>query len=72
MNIECIWLEIFPKNSKSFLTGTMNRHPNETVLWNEIFDNQFDKVLACEKEIHLMGDFNRDLLQGNIKKTWLE
>ena len=50
----------------------MNRHPNETVQWNEIFDNQFDKVIACEKEIYLMGDFNRDLLQVNIKKTWLE
>ena len=72
VNIECVWLEIFPKNSKSFLTGIMYRHPNETVQWNEIFDNQFDKVLACEKEIYLMGDFNRDLLQVNIKKTWLE
>ena len=50
----------------------MYKHPNETVQWNEIFDNQFDKVLACEKEIYLMGDFNRDLLQVNIKKTWLE
>ena len=62
----------FPKNSKSFLIGSMYRHPNETVQWNEIFDNQFDKILACEKEIYLMGDFNRDLLQVNTKKTWLE
>ena len=53
-NIECIWLEIFPKNSKSFWIGSMYRHPNETVQWNEIFDNQFDKILACEKEIYLM------------------
>ena len=50
----------------------MYRHPNETVQWNEIFDNQFDKVLACENEIYLMGDFNCDLLQVNIKNTWLE
>ena len=50
----------------------MYRHPNETVQWNEIFDNQFDKILACEKKIYLMGDFNRDLLQANTKKTWLE
>ena len=71
-NIECIWLDIFPKNSKSFLIGSMCRHPNETVQWNEIFDNQFDKILACEKKIYLMGDFNRDLLQANTKKTWLE
>ena len=62
VNIECtcIWLEIFPQNSKSFLTGIMYRHPNETVQWNEIFDKQIDKLLACEKEIYLMGDFNCD------------
>ena len=29
VNIECIWLEIFTKNSKSLLTGIMYRHPNE-------------------------------------------
>ena len=55
-----------------FLTGSMYRHPNETVQWNEIFYNQFDTILACEKEIYLMGDFNRDILQVNTKKTWLE
>ena len=31
-----------------------------------------NKILACEKEIYLMGDFNRDLLQVNTNKTWLE
>ena len=60
------------KIAKVFLIGSMYRHPNETVQWNEIFDNQFEKILACEKEIYLMGDFNRDLLQVNTKKTWLE
>ena len=50
----------------------MHSHLNETVQWNGIFDNQFDKLLACEKENYLMGDFNRHLLQVNTKKTWLE
>ena len=33
-NIECIWLEIFPKNSKSFLIGSMYRHPNHQKLFS--------------------------------------
>ena len=70
--IECVWLEIFPTNCKSFLIGNIYRHPNETVNWNERFENYLDKVLECEKEMYLMGDFNRDLMQGNIKQSWLE
>ena len=70
--IECVWLEIFPSNSKSFLVGNIYKHPNETISWNEEFENLLDKVLECEKEICLLGDFNRDLMQNNIKKSWLE
>ena len=70
--IECVWLEIFPTNCKSFLIGNIYRHPNETVNWNEGFDNYLDKVLECEKEMYLMGDFNRDLMQTNIKQSWVE
>lgn len=47
MNIECGWLEIFQQNSNSFLVGIMYRHPNETVRWIELFDDQFDKILEC-------------------------
>ena len=71
-NIECVWLEIFPHKCKSFLVGIIYRHPNEGILWNELFDEQFDVILECEKEVYLMGDINRDLLQDNIKRTWLE
>ena len=70
--IECVWLEIFPTNCKSFLIGNIYRHPNETVNWNEGLDNYLDKVLECEKEMYLMGDFNRDLMQTNIKQSWVE
>ena len=70
--IECVWLEIFPINSKSFLVGNIYRHPNETVSWNEHLDNMCDKILECEKELYLLGDFNRDLMQEVIKNNWLE
>ena len=43
-----------------------------SIQWNELFENQFDKVLECEKEIFLIGDLNRDLFQENLKITWLE
>ena len=56
--IECVWLEILSTNSKSFLKGKIYRQPNETVNWNEDFDNNMDKVLECEKEIYLLGNFN--------------
>ena len=41
--------------------------PGEKKNWNEEFDNYMDEILECEKEIYLMGDFNRDPKQDNIK-----
>ena len=67
-----MWLENLSTNSKSFLIGNIYRHPNETVNWNEEFDSHMDKVLECENEIYLMGDFNRDLKRDYIKQSWLE
>ncbi len=66
--IECIWLEIFQKNSKSFLVGMIYRHPNSTVKWNEDFEIIIEKVLQMDKELYLLGDFNRDLFNDQIKK----
>ena len=70
--MECIWLEVFPKNSKSFLVGNLYRHPNEGVQWNEHFEDFMETVLGNQKEIYFLGDFNRDLMNENIKSTWLE
>ena len=40
--------------------------------WNENFENLIEKVLCEEKEIYILGDFNRDLLNTNTKKPWLD
>ena len=72
IEIECLMLEIFPKKSKSFLVGVLYRHPNETIIWNENFEMFVEKVLETRKEFYLLGDFNRDLLNEQIKKSWLE
>ena len=37
--LECIWLEIMPIKAKSFLIGSMYRHPDSKVAWNEKFDS---------------------------------
>ena len=70
--IECLLLEIFPKKSKRFLVGILYRHPNESINWNENFEMFIDKILETQKEFYLLGDFNRDLLNEQIKKSWLE
>ncbi len=70
--IECIWIEIFPKNSKSYLIGQIYRHPNEGVSWNVKFETQIEKILQQQKEFYILGDFNRDLLNENIRKSWTE
>ena len=70
--VECLFLEISPKNCKSFLVGKLYRNPKETTQWNEKFENLLENVLQEEKEMYILGDFNRDLLNINIKKPWLD
>lgn len=71
-DIECMFLEVFPNKSKSFIIGNIYRHPNENIYWNEKFEILLENVLSNEKELYLLGDFNRDLLKEQTKKTWLE
>ena len=72
LNLECIWLEIKPVKSKPFLLGNIYRPPNSTVQWNAIFEDCIEDVLKEEKEIYLMGDINRDLLNNQINNAWTE
>ena len=55
-----------------FFVGNLYRHPNEGVQWNEHFEDLIEIVHGNQKEIYLLGDFNRDLMNKNIKSTWLE
>ena len=71
-NLECVWLEIKPVKSKPFLIGNIYRPPNSTIQWNEIFEDCVENVLKEDKEIYLMGDINRDLLNNQIKHAWLD
>ena len=71
-NIECIWTEIKPVKSKSFLIGNIYRPPNSTAQWNAYFEDCIENVLKEDKEIYLMGDINRDLLNNQIKTVWTD
>ena len=71
-NLECVWLEIKPVKSKPFLVGNIYRPPNSNIQWSEIFEDCIEHVLQEEKEIYLMGDINRDLLNDNIRKAWTD
>ena len=67
-NLECVWIEICPTNSRSFLVCFMYRHPSSTITWNKCFENCLDIVLEEEKEFYILCVFNRDLLNSTIKK----
>ena len=69
-NIECIWVEIKPAKSRPFLIGNIYRPPNSTVQWNEYFEDFIENVLQEEKEIYLLADINRNLLDSQIKRVW--
>ena len=69
-HLECIWLEVKPVKSKSFLVGNIYRPPNSGIIWNEIFEDSIENVLKEEKELYLLGDINRDLLNNQINRAW--
>ena len=38
--------------------------------WNEYFEDFIENVLQEEKEIYLLGNINRNLLDRQIKRPW--
>ena len=70
VNFESVWLEVFPKCSKSFLVGHFYRNPQSNITWNETFVDQVEKVMDENKEVFILGDFNKDLLNLQIKQQW--
>ena len=70
--LECIWVEIKPINSKSFLVAHIYRPPNSTIQWNDLFEESLEKALGLELEMYILGDFNRDLLKDHVNNPWLD
>ena len=72
LEIECIILEIKCKNTKPFLICQMYRHPAEKVEWKNRFEKFVENLYNQEREVIIIGDFNRDLLNDQIKNDWLD
>ena len=69
-DISCIWLEISPPKSKSFLVGNMYRPPDSRVEYNDRFEEFIDSLIDENKEFILLGDFNKDLLNLETDREW--
>ncbi|MCG8112744.1 MAG: reverse transcriptase domain-containing protein [Candidatus Thiodiazotropha taylori] len=69
-NVPCLWLEIRPASSKSFLVGNMYRPPDSRVEFNDRFEDFIDNIINEEKEYILLGDFNKNLLDAEIDRDW--
>ena len=67
-DIECLWLEITPKKGKSFLIETLYRYPAERAEWTDRFEGFIEHVSSENKEIIIMGDFNKDLSFKNFNR----
>ncbi|MCG8032729.1 MAG: hypothetical protein JAY75_14385 [Candidatus Thiodiazotropha taylori] len=68
--ISCIWLEITPVKSKSFLICNMYRAPDSKIEFNDRFENFIDNASSEGKEIIILGDFNKNLLNNNKDNEW--
>ena len=66
-DIESIFIEIFPKNSKSFVVGTIYRPPDSSKHLSKNFDTVLSNLLkdmdSTRKEIIILGDINVDYLK---------
>ena len=69
-DIDCLWIEISPRKGKSFLVGSFYRNPNENSEWLNRFEVFIENVLLENKEIIILGDFNKDLLNLDINNVW--
>ncbi|XP_057294623.1 uncharacterized protein LOC130623152 [Hydractinia symbiolongicarpus] len=67
--IEGIWLEICPKNAKSYLLPVIYRPPDNSKYLNKDFSSLLSDVLSLKldgiKEVIILGDLNVDFLKKN-------
>lgn len=70
-DLEHIWLEINQTNSKPFLLSILYRPPDTKISWKNDFEINTEKVQLEDKEIIILGDFNRDLKNQGISQEWL-
>ena len=67
-HLESVFIEICNKNKRKIIIGCIYRQPSMYLYqFNEdYFDPVMEKILAEDKKVFLMGDFNIDLLRVDI------
>ena len=72
-NIESLWVELKLPKSKPILLSTVYRPPDSGRYWVSEFEKQLEQAYAEDKEVILIGDFNKNLLVNNQEASkWLE
>ena len=69
--LEHIWLEVQQPHSKSILLCILYRSPDSKSGWKESFENNLEAVQVEDKEILILGDFNRDLNNCRLNEEWI-
>ena len=68
---EAITIRVKNQFSKSFIVSFVYRPPNMTKQWESNFLNYLDGCSRVSEEIVMLGDFNINLLDKNVKFSWL-
>ena len=65
--LECIWIEIYVKETQNYLIGTMCRPPGGSdylLTWfNNSLNDMLSNVITKSREVALLGDTNVDYLK---------
>ena len=70
-DLEHIWLEIKQSHAKPFLLCIIYRQPDARSAWKDSFEINIENVQLEDKEILLLGDFNRDLVNARVNREWV-
>ena len=71
--LECLWIEVFQKCSKSFVVGSIYRPPEGSKYlpkdFEKHFENLINNITLCSKEIILLRDLNIDYLKKDANRS---
>ena len=65
---QAIWIEISFVNHKNIVCGIIYRQHNSPDYFQSYFEEVIEKMVSDDKTVHIMGDFNIDLLKCETSK----
>ena len=64
--LEALWISVKMRDIKPLLICVLYRPPNSSDIFFDILSTMLNKALDLDGEVLVMGDFNCDLLSGNL------